>query len=298
MNEKDVINKYLDQIISVLDNKASQLHKILHEASDIDDFEKSQHIWFGVRQKLEKIKQLKNNIIDMKAHELLSEIFDEETELSVVHNTVNTAVALEDKSNDSDTDIDNSQNNTEIKDEQLGAEYSSTCELNTDNVNESWMSLTDDLTWGKVKKLYFDHKKYLVKDFTEAFVKLHELLYDRDREKFLEMMNEKFVNTDKKKHISTNDRFKYPGDEHNYYKKMNNTNIYVWVNKSNSNKARFIIKMLNYFDIPCDSVKLLVENIDTNNKSNNVDIFSTFDENEAENEMCSSPRKKAFPETL
>ena len=63
MNEKDVINKYLDQIISVLDNKASQLHKILHEASDIDDFEKSQHIWFGVRQKLEKIKQLKNNII-------------------------------------------------------------------------------------------------------------------------------------------------------------------------------------------------------------------------------------------
>lgn len=161
---------------------------------------------------------------------------------------------------------------TSMFDEDYSIENNPDSYLKTQS-NWFWQTLNDNFESTKVNRLMFNNQEYEVKDLGKALLKLCELLYDLDNEKFKSMVNSNIA------YGSTTRYLSFTGGD-NRYIKMCNTHIFLWTNTSSNLKIELIKRMLNYFNISYNTVKLSIRNdyspkprnITTTSKSSEVKI--------------------------
>ena len=120
--------------------------------------------------------------------------------------------------------------------------------------NRLWRSLNNDFEGTKVDQLMFNQQIYSVKNLTEAFVKICEFLFQIDNEKFKEMANSKIALGSSIRYLS------FVGNQNNYTL-IPNTNIYLWTNLNSNKKIDLTKKMLDYFELPYDTVQLSIRDV-------------------------------------
>lgn len=120
--------------------------------------------------------------------------------------------------------------------------------------NEQICAVTEDLTSKRVCSLTFKGKKYNVKNFISAQIKLCDLLFELDSQKFMSMMDQPFV----KSHVNP---FLSFHKSHDKYKKMSSADIFLWTNTPSRDKTEFVCKALKFYEISSEDVQL---GIDTN----------------------------------
>lgn len=139
--------------------------------------------------------------------------------------------------------------------------------------NWFWQTLNDNFESTKVNRLMFNNQEYEVKDLGKALLKICELLYDLDDEKFKTMVDSDVAYGSTIRYLS------FIGGD-NRYIKMCNAHIFLWTNTSSNLKIELIKKMLNYYDISHNTVKLSIRNnyspkprnTNTANKSSEIKI--------------------------
>lgn len=125
-------------------------------------------------------------------------------------------------------------------------------EERTSVTNEKVCDLTEDFTSKRVCSIIIKGKKYYVKNFKEAQIKLCDVLYSIDSKRFLSMMNEPFV----KSHINP---FLSNTKTASKYEKINAADIYLWTNTPSRDKSDFVKNALKYFGISYAEVQLGID---------------------------------------
>lgn len=131
--------------------------------------------------------------------------------------------------------------------------YTSDDALDIEPDNYTWQTLNDNFESTKVNKLIFNNREYDVKNLCKALLKICEALYDIDNEKFIEMANSEIAYGSTVRYLS------FTGGNKKYIK-LCNAHIFLWTNTGSNQKIDFIKKMLDYFNLPYDTVKLSIRN--------------------------------------
>lgn len=124
--------------------------------------------------------------------------------------------------------------------------------------NEQWSELSDDFSYTKLSAFLFGGKKYAVKDMLSLLVKVCVMLYNMDKNKFLLMLNEPFIHGKKSRYIALEHNIRKDNNEGNYYKEINNSNIFILTNTPNNLKAALILNMLRFYELPSDYIKISI----------------------------------------
>lgn len=115
--------------------------------------------------------------------------------------------------------------------------------------NEKICSLTNDFTSKKVCSITFKDKKYIVKNYIFAQIKLCDILYELNKEKFMSMLNEPFI----KSHINPVLNLNNTGSK---YRRISVADIYLWTNTPSRDKTDFICNALKYYGISAEDVQI------------------------------------------
>lgn len=118
--------------------------------------------------------------------------------------------------------------------------------------NENTYSFDDNysFTGTNIRGIAFDGQKYDVKDWTEAYIKICESLAAKDRSIF----NTTLYSPDFKGNSVS--YFSSKTDGSRYFKRINGTNIWVWINTATETKCSLIKKLFALYNIPLNMLTI------------------------------------------
>lgn len=107
--------------------------------------------------------------------------------------------------------------------------------------------LTENFTHKKICSFLLENIRYNVGTWQSALIKLCEVLINKDIQKFNSFVNSDLFCGNKRNYFS------YSGKEQ-YYKRINDTNIYVWTNLNTNTICKIMRKLLREYNIPTNSL--------------------------------------------
>ena len=107
--------------------------------------------------------------------------------------------------------------------------------------------LSESFTYKKICAFSFENNKYNVNDWKSALIKLCEILVQKDKTKFLSIMQSDLFSGKKRKYFDFNCKEKY-------YRKISNTNIYVYTCHSANTICTIMQNLLREYNIPVSSL--------------------------------------------
>lgn len=107
--------------------------------------------------------------------------------------------------------------------------------------------LTESFTHKKICSFFFNNIRYNTSDWKSALVKLCEILHNIDSYKFINIVKSKQFNGKKRNYFSFDGNGKY-------YRKLENSEIYVWTCHSANAICAIIRKLLREYNIPMNSM--------------------------------------------
>ena len=107
--------------------------------------------------------------------------------------------------------------------------------------------LTESFTHKKICSFFLENIRYNVSDWKSALVKLCEILMNKDKDKFNSFVRLDLFSGNKRKYFAFNGKEKY-------YRRIGNTNIYVWTCHSANAICTIMRKLLREYNIPVNSM--------------------------------------------
>lgn len=220
-----MIDENFDVIIGVIDELLTHHKQKVHDAIDINDWDAAMDIVNKSQNSIKQIEEWKSTLRNLQRQIHQSALFGED--INVNNATTIPAPILKEK-----------------------VTSSNIFKSGSDEAEIVWHKLSENYYLKKINAFKYGSATYEIKSLTDAYVKICELMYERDHKKFLRFISE--LKSQGKTQYFFNSSQGY------YSVKMTNADIYISVNNSNNMKTDIIEDLLRMYNLPHDYIMLSI----------------------------------------